>query len=82
MEDNSEEYFIRNIIDERHCGRGYCYLVQWVSYGAKENRWLKGAELKNTEVLNIWLAKRRTGMDFVSTILLLPWPASSFPTGF
>ena len=82
MEDNLEEYFICNIIDERRCGQGYCYLVRWVGYGAEENHWLKGAELKNTEVLNIWLAKHRTGMDFVSTILLLPWPASSFPTGF
>ena len=82
MEDGSEEYFICNIIDERCCGRGYCYLVRWIGYGAEENRWLKGAKLKDTEALDIWLAKHRTGMDFVSTILLLPQPAGSFPTGF
>jgi len=64
MEDGSEEYFIRDIIDERRCGRGYRYLVRWVGYGAEEDRWLKGADLKNTEALDIWLAKRRTGMDF------------------
>ena len=82
MEDGLEEYFICNIIDKQCYGQGYHYLVRWVSYGAEENYWLKGAELKDTEALNIWLAKRRTGMDFVSTILLLPWPAGSFPTGF
>jgi len=82
MEDGSEEYFIRDIIDEHRCGCGYHYLVQWVSYGAEDNHWLKGADLKDTEALDIWLAKRRMGMDFVSTILLLPRPASSFPTGF
>ena len=82
MEDSSEEYFIHNIIDERHCGHGYHYLVRWISYGAEENHWLKGAELKDTKALDIWLAKCRMGMDFVSTILLLPQPAGSFPTGF
>ena len=82
MEDGLEEYFIHNIIDECRCGHGYHYLVWWVGYGAEENHWLKGADLKDTEVLNIWLAKHRTGMDFISTILLLPQPAGSFPTGF
>jgi hypothetical protein len=82
MEDGLEEYFICDIIDEWRCGRGYRYLVRWVGYGAEENRWLKGADLKDTEALNIWLAKCRMGMDFVSTILLLPRPAGSFPTGF
>ena len=82
MEDGSEECFICNIIDKQCCGCGYCYLVWWVRYGAEENRWLKGTDLKDTEALDIWLAKCRIGMDFVSTILLLPRPAGSFPTGF
>ena len=82
MEDGSEEYFIHDIIDERCCGCGYRYLVRWIGYGAEENHWLKGAKLKDTEALDIWLAKCSTGMDFVSTILLLPWPAGSFPMGF
>jgi len=41
MEGGMEEYLIHNIIDEHHCGRGYHYLVHWVSYGREEDCWLK-----------------------------------------
>jgi len=68
-EDGEEEYFIRDIIDERRCGRGYRYLVRWVGYGPEEDRWLKGADLNDTEALDVWLAKRRTGMGISNSIL-------------
>ena len=63
-EDGTEEYFIRDIIDERRCGRGHRYLVRWVGYGSEEDRWLSGSDLKDTEALDIWLAKSRTEKDF------------------
>jgi hypothetical protein len=36
-EDGSMEYFIWDIIDEKRCGRGYRYLMQWVGYGPEED---------------------------------------------
>jgi len=57
MEDGMEEYLIHNIIDKHHCGWGYCYLGRWVGYGREEDWWLKGTNVKDTEVLDIWLAK-------------------------
>ena len=56
-EEGTEEYFICNIINERHQGRGYRYLVWWVGYGLEEDCWLSGSDLKDMEALNIWLAK-------------------------
>jgi hypothetical protein len=53
-----DEYFIRDIIDQRRSGRGYKYLVRWVGYGEEENRWLNRKELENTEALDIWLARK------------------------
>jgi Chromo (CHRromatin Organisation MOdifier) domain len=60
MEDGSSEYLIRDIIDERRCGNGFRYLVRWTGYGPEEDRWLSGSELKDTEALDIWLAKKKT----------------------
>jgi len=71
MDDGTEEYLIRDIIDERRYGRGYRYLVRWVGYGPEEDRWLKGADVKDTEALDIRLVKRRTGMDCINNILFL-----------
>jgi len=62
-EDGKEEFFIHDIIDERRCGHGSHYLVRWVGYGAKEDCWLLGLEIKDTEALDIWLAKTRVGKD-------------------
>lgn len=55
--DSEQEFFICHIIDERY---GFRYLVCWVGHRAEENRWLSGAKLKDTEALDIWLAKSRT----------------------
>ena len=82
VEDATEEYFIHDIIDEWRCSCGYRYLVRWVGYGAEEDCWLKGADLKDTEALDIWLAKCKMKLNLVSSVLFLPGPAGSFPTGF
>ena len=57
VEDGTEEYFVCDIINKWRWGRGYRYLVCWIGYGPEENRWLLGSELKDTEALDIWLAK-------------------------
>ncbi|KAF9544701.1 hypothetical protein CPC08DRAFT_606426, partial [Agrocybe pediades] len=43
--DGDDEYFIRDIIDERRRGRGVQYLVRWEGYGPEENSWIAGSEL-------------------------------------
>ena len=63
-EDGTEEYFIHDIIDEQCQGHGFHYLVQWVGYGPEEDCWLLGSDLKDTEVLDIWLAKMRMEEEF------------------
>ena len=57
-ESGEQEYFVRDIIDEKRSGRGYKYLVRWVGYGDEENRWLSRKELEDTEALDTWLARR------------------------
>jgi hypothetical protein len=64
MEDGSTEYLICNIVDKRRCGNGFHYLTRWTGYGPEEDYWLSGCELKDTEALDIWLAKRRTSWEF------------------
>ena len=66
-EDNDEEYYVRDIVDERKRGRGYQYLVRWVGYGPEEDRWIAGSELNDTEALDIWLAKTKGGKLSLST---------------
>src|SRR5277367_2230712 len=77
-----EEYLIRDIVDERRSGRGSKYLVRWVGYGDEENRWLPSRkELKDTKVLDIWLAQRK--LTFCNYLLLVfMCQPVAFPTGF
>ena len=67
-EDGDEEYYVRDIVDERKRGRGYQYLVRWVGYGPEEDRWIAGSELNDTEALDIWLAKMKGGRLSLSTL--------------
>ena len=59
--DGTEEHFIHNIINERCIGCGHCYLVHWVGYRPEDDEWMTGSQLKDTEALNVWLAKARAG---------------------
>jgi len=52
-----EEWLIRDIINEWRQGRGKQYLICWVGWGDKENRWLPGGEVADTETLDRWLAR-------------------------
>ncbi|KAF4622194.1 hypothetical protein D9613_009369 [Agrocybe pediades] len=56
--DGDDEYFIRDIIDERRRGRGIQYLVRWEGYGPEENSWIAGSELNNAKALDDWLATK------------------------
>ena len=66
-DEGDEEYYVRDIIDGRKRGRGYQYLVRWVGYGPEEDRWIAGSELKDTEVLDVWLAKAKGEGPSLST---------------
>jgi len=57
MPDGQEEWVIRDIIDEWPRGQGKQYLVRWVGWGNKENRWLLGREIADMEALDLWLAR-------------------------
>ena len=57
-EDGEEEYFIEKILDARHCGHGYQYLIQWCGYGQEHDKWLPGMELQDCKVLDDWLASQ------------------------
>jgi hypothetical protein len=54
MDNGEEEWFIDCILDERVRGKGKQYLVRWCGWGAEEDRWLPGRELKDTEALEHW----------------------------
>jgi hypothetical protein len=54
-DNGEEEWFIDRILDERAHGKGKQYLVRWRGWGAEEDRWLPGHELKDTEALEHWL---------------------------
>jgi hypothetical protein len=60
-EHGDEEWLIKDIIDERRRGRGFQYLVRWLGYGPEFDRWLPGSELNDTEALDIWLARNKSG---------------------
>jgi len=50
-----EEYVIERILDKRHRGCGYQYLVRWVGHGPEEDHLLPWHELEECEALNIWI---------------------------
>jgi hypothetical protein len=54
-DNGEEEWFINHILDERARGKGKQYLVRWRGWGAEEDRWLPGRELKDTKALEHWL---------------------------
>jgi len=68
MQDGTEEYYVRDIIEERRRGRGFQYLVRWVGYGPEEDRWIAGSELKDTEALDVWLAKAKGNPSSPSSV--------------
>jgi len=65
-----EEYAIEKILDERHQGHGYQYLVQWVGHRPEEDCWLPCHKLEECQALNVWL----NGMVMCDS--------SFFPLGF
>jgi hypothetical protein len=56
FDDGTQEYFIRDIIDEKRRGRGYRYLVRWKGYGPEHDSWLPGRELVGTDALDDWIS--------------------------
>lgn len=67
-EEGLEEYEIDEIIKAKRHGRGWCYLVRCVGYGAEHDRWLPGSELNDCEALDDWFASGGDGPDGVSAV--------------
>ena len=56
-----EEFLVEEILDSHCRGRGWQYLVRWVDYDTKHDRWLSGSALKDCEALDRWLELQDTG---------------------
>ncbi|KAL1939191.1 hypothetical protein VTO73DRAFT_10232 [Trametes versicolor] len=56
--DGEEEYFVERILDRRRVGRGYQYLVRWLSYGPGSDSWLPGREVESLAALDNFLRER------------------------
>lgn len=53
--DGVEEFFIDRILDSRHRGRGWQYLVRWQGYGIEDDKWLPRRDIEDTIALDRWL---------------------------
>jgi hypothetical protein len=62
MIDETEEFFIDRIMDERKREQGTQYLVRWTGYGPEDDRWLPTSALKDCEALDIWLARQKNSI--------------------
>jgi len=54
----NEEYYIERILDARHHGQGFQYLVHWHGYSQEHDKWLPGSKLQDCKALNDWLASQ------------------------
>jgi len=54
-DDGKEEWLVKTIIDSRHIGHSFQYLVRFTGYGPEEDRWLAGHKLKDNAALTVWL---------------------------
>jgi Chromo (CHRromatin Organisation MOdifier) domain len=58
-----EEYFVNEIIDSRHHGKGWQFLVRWLSYTPEHDLWLPLADLTECEALDKWYKAGGDGPD-------------------
>ena len=58
-----EEHTIQEIIDSRHRGRGWQFLVHGSGYGPHHDKWLPAAELNDCEALDLWYQTGGDGPD-------------------
>ena len=60
-EDDLQEHHIKSILDSKHQGHGWKYLVRWTGYGSEHDEWLSGKFLKDNKALNVWLENSGNG---------------------
>ena len=60
-EDGLQEHRIESILDSKHQGHGWKYLIRWTGYGSEHDEWLSGKFLKDNEALNVWLESSGNG---------------------
>ncbi|KAJ3859397.1 hypothetical protein EV359DRAFT_86458 [Lentinula novae-zelandiae] len=53
--DGHEEFDINCILDLRHCGRGWQFLVRWVDQAPSEDCWLAYSALHDCAALDDWV---------------------------
>lgn len=56
--DGQDEWAIEKIVDEKVWGRGKQYRVRWAGYDASADLWVRGADMKETEALDVWEAAK------------------------
>ena len=61
--DGVAEHFIDHILDSKHVGHGWKFLVRWVRFGPDHNEWLPAAALSDCAALNNWYASGGNGSD-------------------
>ena len=57
LSDGQEEHVIEKILDERHRGRGWQYLIRWKGYGPGDDEWLPRRMVEETIALDEWLQR-------------------------
>ena len=74
--DGEKEYYVDQILDEHKQARGTQYLVHWHGYGPEEDHWLLEQEVLDCEVLDIWLAWKKTScstyLSFICRLVAFP----------
>ena len=62
-EDGLEEFTVDQILNSRHHGRGWQFLVRWAGYDAEHDLWIPASELNECKALNIWYQSGGNGPD-------------------
>jgi len=58
-----EEYLVDKIIDSQCRGKGWQFLVHWLSYAPQHDLWITSADLVECEALDEWYASCGDGPD-------------------
>ncbi|THG97431.1 hypothetical protein EW026_g4575 [Hermanssonia centrifuga] len=54
-ETSEDQHFVEKILDRRHCGCGWQYLIRWKDFGPEHDLWLPGSCVNNLEALDVYL---------------------------
>ena len=66
-----EEHKLEFILNSRHRGHRWQFLVRWVGFGPKDDEWLNSQMLENCEALNKWYEQGSNGPSRLTQALWL-----------